>query len=324
VEFEAKDSVSKGSTGASDDGSESFMVQRTEANPEVSGSDTPGEEENAETTGGKNKPDGEKEEETGDEPGDGAPKGEEEHPEGETPEDETDLDEEDKKLPKGVQKKIGKLTRIRRDLERERETLREENRTLREAQAAPKDEDIGEEPNPEDFETQAAYVKALTAYEVKKATAADRKERATREATERKEAGERAAQKQFEETKRKLAAGSKKYKDFDKVVFVDSLPVNSEMTDIIGRFENIADVAYYLGKHPDECREIAGSATADKAIALKEISDNLKAAERKHTKAPKPIQPLATTGGSLKDLASMSFPEYCKARDAQEKERRGH
>ncbi len=323
MEIKAKDSVSKGSVTPTDDGSASFAIAQAEdANPELTpGSDAPAETSKEETEAGEEagKETSEEEQET---PTPGGKKGGKEKESEEAGEDEEGEEAPDEKLPKGVVKRLAKMRAKQGDAEREAERLRSENETLK--AASTKQAELRAKPNPADFDTEAEFIEALTDWKLSTALQKENKDRTEREEADRQARKEAEGRERFLETQQKLKAGSKKYKDFANVVFSDDLPITQGMTDIMARFDNIADVAYYLGKHPDECRTIAVTGIADQALSLKEISDKLKAAERKHTKAPKPIQPLAGTGAGIKDLSSMSYPEYKKAMEEREKAARGH
>jgi len=297
---EVKDSVSKGSEGFIDDGSESVAVDAVAGevdNLEEKGTDAP-----ADTV----IDDGRKEEPPTED------KGGKEDEDEELPDD---------KLPKGVLKRLDKMRRKQGDAEREAERLRQENETLKRAQQ--EKVNIGEKPQPVDYDTEAEYIEALTDWKINKANAERDQKQREREETERAERQKKEAEEQFQETQRKLQDAAKKYKDFADVVYRKEVPITADMVGVIQRFENMADVAYYLGKHEDECADIARSGPADQALSLKDISDKLTAKHKKTTGAPPPINPVTGTGVAIKDMESMSYREYCKLRDKQEKEARG-
>jgi vacuolar-type H+-ATPase subunit I/STV1 len=308
MDSEEKNSVSKGTEGFLDDGGESVAVgaePEEEATEEKKGSDAPAgsEKKDDEPTPGEEEKGGKKD---GDE---------EPPPEGD------DEEVPDDKLPRGVIKRLDKMRRKQGDAEREAERLRTENESLKRTQQQQKD--IGDKPDPSSFDSEAEYIDALTDWKIAKASAERERKDEERRQQENQEREQRDAQERHRETQRQLKDATKKYPDFAEVVYREDLPITQAMLDILTRFENMADVSYYLGKHPDQCADISRSGPADQALTLKDISDTIRAKERKTTKAPPPRRPIQSTGAGIKDLESMSYPEYCRAREKAEKAARG-
>lgn len=302
---ENNNSVSTENVGAIDDGSESFTIGPVD---NKDGDDTPAKKEIKEEVKEEIKEESTEEVE---EPGDGKPE------EVKQPVDEDD----ESKLPKGVIKRLNKMRREKGDSEREVERLREEIESLKKAQQNQKA--IGDKPDPTNFDTEAEYLDALTDWKVTKALADRDQKEEERRAEENKQREQREAEERQAQVKEKLNDAGKKYKDFKDVVFNDKVPITPQIIEISSHFDNTADVFYYLGKNIDEATDIARSGPAEQALALKDISDKLIKQEKKSTKAPPPIKPIASTGAGLKDIENMSYPEYRKHMEAREREARG-
>ncbi|HHT9144707.1 MAG TPA: hypothetical protein ACFYD4_03355 [Candidatus Wunengus sp. YC61] len=306
---EPKASVSQGTEQFIDDGSESIAIGDMVEEPqkEDKGSDAPAVEEEPKEKEG----DGETQSEVYDD--------KEPVRKPETIPDDEDIPED--QLPKGVLKRIGKMRKIQGDAEREAERLRVENESLKRAQQVK--EDIGDKPDLSSFETEYEYIEALTDWKVKKAIAEQETKKQEQEATELNKRQEKESEERHKEVQKKLKVAGEKYKDFSDVVYQKNIPITETIVEVISRFDNMGDVAYYLGKHPDECLDIAHSGQLDQVLALRDISDSLKAREHKTTKTPAPIRPISGTGAGIKDLESMSYPEYRKVMEKREKEARG-
>ena len=307
IDSEEKDSFSQGGQGFIDDGGESVAIGEEAISEEP--------EEPVEIKKGSSAPADEGEEESSIKektPQEGGKK-----PEAKSKEEDTLEDD----LPAGVVKRLAKMRNKQGYAEREAEKLRAEIATLKQAQQ--KQKDIGDKPDPSDFETELEYMDVLTDWKIARASAEQDARQQERDEENRRAREEAAAAERHQEVQTNLKKAEKKYPDFVDVVYKDGLPITQQMTDIMARFDNIGDVAYYLGKHPEECLDIANSDSIDQSLALKDISDTLKIKERKTTKAPAPIRPISTTGAGIKDLESMDYPEYKKIMEKAEKERRG-
>jgi len=293
---EPKQSVSQETPGAIDEGKESFTVDQT-----------------PEPVEGKTETDdsGEVIEEKGElEP--------EIEPEAEPKEEKIVPEPEDEGiLPKGVQKRIDTITRKRREAEREADALRAENEALK--SAAESRPDIGPEPNISDFETEGEYLKALSKFQVKEAVAEQNEERRKKDEETAKQRQEEIIKERYDDIQLALKSTSSKYPDFDEVI--EGLKVTDPILQVMEKLPNLGEVAYMLGKKPTLIAEIAKMPIIEATLKLKEISDNLQS--KKTTKSPTPIRPVSGTGGGIKSLEDMSFPEYRKVMEAREKERRG-
>jgi len=233
----------------------------------------------------------------------------------------TDVDDQDKNLPKGVRKRIGKLTAKFRAQERaaaeeaaRRTAAEQEAQALRERIEALEKAKIeqGKPPEIDDFDTEAEYLEALTDYKIELRLSKEKEAARTKE----------AARNSFERESRirsALQKGAEKYPDFNKVIADLEIPTDS--LPVFEMLDNAGDVAYELGKKPNLAKSLSSMPPALAGAKLQEISLSIK--QRKITKAPEPIRPVASQGGHVKTMENMSMAEYRAYRDRQEKKARG-
>lgn len=193
----------------------------------------------------------------------------------------TDADDTEAPRPKGVQKRIDELTRNWREAERREQALLA---MLQQQKAPAKQDPVAEEkpkalPKLEDFAfDEAAYQAALLELASKEAA------RAVREELKREES-ERQKQVQVKSWKQREAEFKAKTPDYDDVVY--TAPISDAMADLIMESEIGAEVAYYLGKNPDEARQIAELDPVKAARALGRIEAKLEKPPAPPT--PKPV-----------------------------------
>jgi len=235
----------------------------------------------------------------------------------------------------GVQKRINELTRNWRETERERDYWRE-MALQRAAQQQPEPQPAGRPPPPpagqrpqrpteEQFEYDAQkYQAALVRYEEElvdwRIAQRDAQTRAQQEA-------EAARRRQLEEAQtfqakrdRTVTEGREKYPDFEELVF--GLPANVMTADVaadVFEAEHPADVAYYLGKNPEEAAKIAQMGARQRAIRIGAIDARIgQAAARKATGAPAPPPKFSGAGSAPRDparLARENPGEYMRLRN---------
>lgn len=253
-------------------------------------------------------------------PDDDSKQGEKKEPD--DPDD--DADNGKSGTPRGVQKRIDQLRRKAGDAETEADTLRAENEALRKRMA----DDDGESKKPaaetdtepkkpiqDDYDTYDDYIDALTDYKADK-----------REAKLRTEFDAKFAEKESETASKsfvadKVNAGVKAHADFKEVALDESLPYTEVMQAAVFDSEQFTEVAYYLGKHPDEVSRIADlSPLAQvKAIGAIEVTVSSEKPKPKPKKETIPLsEPIVPIGGNdiiETDLTNASFDDYCRARE---------
>lgn len=127
---------------------------------------------------------------------------------------------------------------------------------------------------------------AVTAREAKKA----QQTQAAREAQER-------AQLQNTFAEREDAA-MEKYADYTQIAHNPRLPITTKMAEVIQRSEQGPDIAYFLGKNPQEAARIAQLHPDLQAAELGRIGVTASAPAKKPSSAPEPINPVSASGGS--------------------------
>lgn len=173
----------------------------------------------------------------------------------------------------------------------------------------------GDQPEPPtkpvvtDFDTYEDFVEALTDFKAdQRITAAEQRRDAQTAETE--------FQKVFKQ-------GQKAYKDWDSVVTAD-VEVTPPMLRAIKDSDNPADIAYYLGQHPNEADRISSLPAGKQAIAIGKIDAKFDGKQERKTnlrdvsEAPEPITPIkGARGGAEKDLDKMSADEFIRSRNKQ-------
>lgn len=161
-----------------------------------------------------------------------------------------------------------------------------------------------EKPHPDNFATYELFLEALTDYKVAERDAVRVKEQ---EAAKQQEADNNRVKTYAE----KANKAREVYTDFDEVVDQD-LPVSRAMIEVITESELGADIAYYLGKHPQDAIRIAALSPLAAAREIGKIEAKLTPAEKTietPSKAPKPVSPVkgnATPTNTPSDNDSMA------------------
>ncbi len=213
----------------------------------------------------------------------------------------------------GFQKRIDELTRKQKQAEREAEVLRQQLQQAQQHLQQPESaQDTAAPPKPEDFDDESEYIVARTKYEVRQELDAERKQ--TAEAIRQQTAQQRQAQ-----FMARAELAKAKYDDFESVALNSTVPINQSMAEALFDSELGPDIAYYLGNHPDEAREIASlsplSAARHIGAIEARLSQPVEAAPRKVTKASPP--PRTLKGSSTADkpsLEEVSYEEFKRRR----------
>ena len=257
---------------------------------------------------------------------------------------EGDKGEDGKPKPKtqksGVQARIDRLVK-QQALAEERATAAEKRAAEAEAKlTAPKEGTVQKteqapegEPQRENFQTEAEYVRALTRWEVKQELKAERE-------AEDRAAAAADAREAVSAYNRKAIEAQAQHDDWNEV-FKQDINIPTIVGDaIIHTIKNGPEVAYYLGKHPEICQEMINVGHPLEAVTMaikiseqlekeqpeetdeeREDRERIEAEEAEATKvaarrrAPAPIKPVS--GGSSRStipLDKASFSDYKKLR----------
>ncbi len=251
-----------------------------------------------------------------------------EHVEGEGEKQEGDESEGEKKPKENpLQKRINEITRARRQAEAEAEALRKilverEGRAGQppKTDAAPQ---VEQPPRESDFQDFAAFQRAMLAYETRQTVRAEfRAEQERVQNQQRQDAQTRAEAESRQRADKLIQSGQEKYPDFDIVALVPPQEGGPVITPIMAEALTLedavgADVAYYLGKKPDEALRIASLPPARQVMEIGRLAERIQAAGRnKVTKAPPPIKPVSgSRATSGKDLSAVPISEFMAARN---------
>lgn len=235
----------------------------------------------------------------------------------------------------GVQKRIERLSRQKREFRREAEALRAENMALRQqtmtqkpdkAKPDPKSDDGA--PKPEEFQTHAEFVRALTRFEVKQA-----------EETRSKEERESKERKTFEERDREFGKNRKEFEkthaDYsERMDAVEDINMSVAVRDAV--LLEGPELLYHMTEDPDEFKRLC---SLDEKSLWREIgkvqakSEAAKAAQSKEDKGggenrstgesvprnPKPVSPVGggkvNTQVTAEEVSRWSIKEYDRRRN---------
>lgn len=328
------------------DAEETTFAVKDDPEPEEDGGEEPDNEE-PEDDGG-DEPDGDASQETGEKDGGDAPKNEGKDADGEDDDDDPDVETYESD-PKGVRERINKITKFRREAEREAARMREENERIKSeleelrkgggtGETTKTDEDagdgadngqapdIGEPPHEEDFDTYEDFIDARAEYKARKIVAEERA--AFDKKLDDIQAKQQEEKQQAEMTAKQKALmenGTAKYKDFEDVALNEDVPYSPVMIEAVVESDSGADLAYHFGQNPDVADEISRMSPVQAARAIGRIEatltadrDGAQAADdgetkttKKTTKATPPFKGVkGGTRTTVKDPQKMSQKEY--------------
>lgn len=206
--------------------------------------------------------------------------------------DELDIHPDD---PKGVQKRIGKLSAQKKQAQAEAAMERQRARELEARLAAyerqlslQQQEEELVEPNIDDFPDVREYIKARDTYYLKYIERAEQLEQ-NRKKAEREYALALNYQKHA-----KIAA--EKYEDFYEVTN-GAQGITDAMAEIIAECDHPAEVAYYICKNPKEIQKLRQMSEREMARAIGKIESRFERSPTKVKTNASPINKQITGGG---------------------------
>lgn len=241
------------------------------------------------------------------------------------PENQTDVDttaqakedEDEHRVPKGVQKRIDRLTQEKYRLRAELDFLRSQQ--PQQAQPAQQAQQPSQAPKLEQYNSIEEYLDALADHKASQKFDHLAKEREAKESQTRQQ---QEVAKLHESYTKQTEQARQAYGDFDDVVQDPDLPISQAMAEAIMRSTNGADVAYYLGKNPDQAARIASLDPFSAAVEIGRIAATVvRPQPRKTSNAPPPIQPVGARATPVTDPDKMSADEWIKWRNGQLKKR---
>lgn len=180
-------------------------------------------------------------------------------------------------------------------------------------------------PKPEDFDDHDDYLKAHDKWkDGQKSDDKDEKDKPKSQAQIEFESA-------LEDVTDSFAETQAKYKDFKDVVHNDELRITETMIIALADTEDAGEIAYYLGKHPDEAARIAEMNPVRQAAAIGKIEAKLAADDaedsdsdpekdknkepdkkpaKKVSKASDPVDPVKGNNSPEKKPEDMDFKEF--------------
>lgn len=264
----------------------------------------------------------------------------------ESDEDDSEEDEEDEDEPKkaakkksGFAKRVAKLKAKQAEAQREAEYWRAKALQTTDTSGESKEElpeeipnpylrDVGERPDPDDYESQDEYLDALTDWKI---DVREAKKKALEEQTKAKT----AAQKQAETFQSKVQEYAETVDDWEETLeSVSDIQMNPELIKAIMTSEFAPQLMYDLSKNRSELERIN---QMDQASTLRTIgrleskfegqsaSTSSKQETRRTTKAPKPPTPVGrnSSGATKKSIydENLSQREYEEIMAERERKR---
>lgn len=216
-------------------------------------------------------------------------------------ESEEDSQEDDE--PKGVSKRIGKLTA-------KYKTVQEENEKLRKQLEGKSTVGDSDRPNKDDFASQEDYEDALIDY------------RAEKRAAQKYQVAE--AQSFVKKAEIVKEIGAEKYEDYNDVVLNSKHDIfyNKEFVNAIIDSDSAADVAYHLAKNPTEADRLMLMPRHRALAELGKLEARLSTSQKRKSKAPEPLGSLKTSsspGKQTKKPDDMNLEEYKAWRSSRKK-----
>jgi hypothetical protein len=234
-----------------------------------------------------------------------------------------------KKSKGGFQKRIDELTKANKESQRQLTTALQALEKITGASATATVEKLdAQDPKPDrtTYDDPDKYAEELGAWSGRRAAAAAIAENEAKAKKANNDQAIERAQRTWEE--RQVAARAK-YADYDDVAGRDDLEISVAMGYALTRMPEGAEIAYYLGKHPEEAERISAlKDTAEQLVELGLVKAKLASAARpKVSKVPDPIKPVGAGNSATKPRSEMSMEEYAAARqpelDAQRRGRTG-
>lgn len=232
------------------------------------------------------------------------------------------------KKKNGFQKRVNKLTARASLAEQERDYWREQvlkgqagkQPEQKETQAT-ETKPVGE-PNPDDFDTNAAYIKACVKWEKEQDRLA---EKAEADKTAKAESEKTRAQ-TFQS---KVSEFEKSHEDFAEVLEACEVDLSKDLRELIIESDLAPNLMYHLATNPEEIEKLNKLSGTKLAKSLGVLESRLstesepEVKEVKTSKAPTPIKPVGSKSAGMIAKSSsepgISFAEYERRRIAEMK-----
>lgn len=222
-------------------------------------------------------------------------------------------------LDEAIEKRLARERRKLERIERQREIEEAERRGRESATRQTQQPANDGPPKREDFDSLEDYIEARADWKVESKLAETRRKEA-------EEATQRDHRKRIDDTERTWAERVEKaqdaYPDFEDVVVNNrDLVISDAMAIAIKSTEHGIDLAYQLGKNPDEAARIAKLDPVAQVFELGRLAaSTAKPAERPVSKAAPPVEPVrgqSRSEQSIYDADEMTTEQWIKMRNKQ-------
>lgn len=222
--------------------------------------------------------------------------------------------EEQRRARGGFQRRIDELVREREHERSEKQKLLDvlARQAGQQAQPAPSATNADVEPKIENFDSYEKYLgaharwSARQEYQEQDKLRQERTQREQAEAQQRQtvEQQQRAIYEQHATLNKITAEAEKKYPDFYEKVFEqppDVMPISPVVGQAILKSKDGADIAYYLGTHPEEAHRIYKLDPVEQLVEIGSLRSSL---AKQQSAAPAPINPVTGKKATSSDLPS--------------------
>ncbi len=213
-------------------------------------------------------------------------------------------DDSSERVPKGVQKRIDRLTREKYEAKARADLL---ERMISQQQAPQSQQrEADGRPQQSDYATAEDFVEALTDWKLQQ------RESAYKAAEQQKQ------QATIAEKRESLLAQAEELGDFDRDDFAANVVVTQVMAEAILESDMGAKIVLALNSSPQEAQRIANLPPARQAAEIGKLEAKLSTATVTKSAAPKPIQPLSGGGKQAQGLSDdLSAEEWVRMRNKQ-------
>lgn len=173
-----------------------------------------------------------------------------------------------------------------------------------------------QEPKESDFTDSFEFVAAKAAFNAQKMAAQFNENEIRGEITEVEQARQQAEQARMHERQRayvdEIPEARARYADFDQVIAVAmrSDVVAPGIADLVLDSERPHDLAYHLGKNPEQARAISRMNPVQAARELGRIEAQISLPRAQPTTAPDPIRPVRGAASATPNPENMTADEY--------------
>ena len=173
-------------------------------------------------------------------------------------------------------------------------------------------QDDDPKPRQDQFQNYDDYVEALGAWSGRKGYAAEQAKQEKKGREQRAEQARQSFETGVDQIRRQ---GMAKFEDFEEVAMNESVPITDHMLSGLIGSDVAADVLHYLGKHPEEAKQIATMNPWAQARAMGRLESKLSEAPKPAaSQAPAPVKPVGSTQSTEPDPHKLEGDEYAKYR----------